>query len=154
MDPAIVPALFAWLHLLAAGVAAGLLLTEYWLCRRGLDRSQVRLLGTVDLGYLLALIANLATGLARTLYFAREPDYYLSNRLFLLKIVIFVAMGLVALAPTLQYLRWNGEARTRPAFAPLTREVDRVRAGISFGLALWLILPLLAILVARGYGLP
>jgi len=63
-------------------------------------------------------------------------------------------IGLMALAPTLQYIRWNREARVAPAFAPLTREVDRVRASIAFGLGLWLILPLLAILVARGYGLP
>ncbi len=74
--------------------------------------------------------------------------------MFWLKIIVFVVIGLVALAPTLQYLRWNREARTLPVFAPLTREVDRVRAGIAFGLGLWLILPLLAILVARGYGLP
>ena len=63
-------------------------------------------------------------------------------------------IGLVALAPTLQYIRWNREARTAPAFAPLTRELDRVRASIALGLGLWLILPLLAILVASGYGLP
>lgn len=154
MDPALVSALFAWLHLMAAGVAAGLLLTEYWLCRQGLDRNRVRLLGMVDLGYFLALIASLATGLARALYFAREPAYYMSNRLFLLKIVVFVVVGVAALAPTRQYLRWNREARTAPMFAPLSREVDRVRAGIAFGLGLWVILPLLAVLVARGYGLP
>ena len=152
--PAIVTALFAWLHLLAAGIAAGLLLTEYWLCRRIPDRSQVRLLGAVDLGYFLALIASLATGLARALYYAREPGYYLDNRLFWLKIIVFMVIGLVALAPTLQYIRWNREARTAPAFAPLTRELDRVRASIALGLGLWLILPLLAILVASGYGLP
>jgi len=152
--PPIVSALFAWLHLLAAGVAAGLLLTEYWLCRRLPDRSQVRLLGTVDLGYFLALIASLATGLARALYFARGPDYYLTNQLFWLKISVFVLIGLVALGPTLQYIRWNREARSAQAFAPLTREVGRVRASIALGLGLWLVLPLLAVLVARGYGLP
>jgi putative membrane protein len=152
--PPIVSALFAWLHLLAAGVAAGLLLTEYWLCRRQPDRSQVRLLGTVDLGYFLALIASLATGLARALYFAQVPEYYLANRLFWLKIIIFVVIGVVALTPTLQYIRWNRDARSAPAFAPLTRELDRVRTHIAFGLGLWLVLPLLAILVARGYGLP
>ena len=152
--PPIVSALFAWLHLMAAGMAAGLLLTEYWLCRRLPDRSQVRLLGTVDLGYFLALIASLATGLARALYFARGPDYYLANQLFWLKISVFVLIGLVALGPTLQYIRWNREARSAPAFAPLTREVDRVRASIALGLGLWLVLPLLAVLVARGYGLP
>lgn len=150
--PPMVAALFAWLHLLAAGIGAGLLLTEYWLCRRMPDRTQARLLGTVDLGYQLALIASLATGLARALYYGQAADYYLGNRLFWLKIAIFLVIILVAIAPTLQYIRWNREARTAPTFAPLTRDLERVRASISLGLGLWLVLPLIGILVARGYG--
>ena len=150
--PPLVSALFAWLHLLAAGIGAGLLLTEYWLCRRMPDRTQARLLGTVDLGYQLALIASLATGLARALYYGQAADYYLGNRLFWLKIAIFLVIILVAIAPTLQYIRWNREARTAPTFAPLTRDLERVRASISLGLGLWLVLPLIGILVARGYG--
>jgi len=150
--PPMIAAIFAWLHLLAIGVAAGLLLTEYWLCRRMPDRTQARLLGTVDLGYQLALIASLATGLARALYYGQDAAYYISNRLFWLKIVIFLAIVLVAVTPTLQYVRWNREARTAPIFAPLSREFDRVRASIALGLGLWLILPLLGVLVARGYG--
>jgi putative membrane protein len=149
-----VAALFAWLHLLGAGIGAGLLLTEYWLCRRMPDRVQARLLGTVDLGYQLALIASLATGIARALYYGQTADYYLANRLFWLKIAIFLAVVLVAIGPTLQYIRWNREARSAPAFAPLTRDVERVRATISLGLGLWLVLPLLGTLVARGYGMP
>jgi putative membrane protein len=147
-------ALFAWLHLLAAGAAAGLLITEYWLCRRPPDRHGVRLLGTVDLGYFLALIASLATGLARALFYGRDPTFYLDNRLFWLKIVIFAAIVLLAIIPSLQYLRWNREARSAPVFAPLSREVLRVRSSIAFGLGLWLLLPLIAVLVGRGYGLP
>ncbi len=152
--PPVVAAIFAWLHLLAAGSAAGLLVAEYWLCRRIPDRTQVRLLGAVNLGYFLALIASLATGLARALYFGQDLGYYLANRLFWLKITLFLAVALVAVAPGLQYLRWNREARELPVFAPLTREVDRVRASIAFGMGIWLILPLLANLIARGYGLP
>jgi putative membrane protein len=147
-----VAALFAWLHLLAAGIGAGLLMAEYWLCRRMPDRTQARLLGTVDLGYQLALIASLATGLARALYYGQAAAFYLSNRLFWLKIAIFLAVVVVAIPPTLQYIRWNREARSGPTFAPLTRDLERVRASISLGLGLWLVLPLLGILVARGYG--
>jgi putative membrane protein len=147
-----VAALFAWLHLLAAGIGAGLLMTEYWMCRRTPDRTQARLLGTVDLGYQLALIASLATGLARAIYYGQAADYYLANRLFWLKIAIFLAIVLVAVAPTLQYIRWNREARSAPTFAPLTRDLERVRASISLSLGLWLVLPLIGILVARGYG--
>lgn len=150
--PPMVAALFAWLHFLAAGIGAGLLMTEYWMCRRTPDRTQARLLGTVDLGYQLALIASLATGLARSIYYGQAADYYLANRLFWLKIAIFLAIVLVAVAPTLQYIRWNREARSAPTFVPLTRDLERVRASISLGLGLWLVLPLIGILVARGYG--
>jgi putative membrane protein len=149
-----VAAVFAWLHLLAAGLGAGLLLSEYWLCRRMPDRLQVKVLGQVDLGYQLALIAGLATGIARGLYYGQDLEVYLSNRLFWLKLVVFLLIVAVAVAPTLQYIRWNREARSAPAFAPLTREVDRVRGAITLALGLWLLLPLIAVLVARGYGLP
>ena len=150
--PPITAALFAWLHFLAIGVGAGLLMTEHGLCRRMPDRAQVRLLGQVDLGYQLALIATLATGLARAIYFGQDAAFYLSNRLFWLKIAIFGLIVVVAVAPTLQYIRWNREARSALTFAPLTREIDRVRGSIAFGLGLWLILPLISVLVARGYG--
>jgi len=151
VEQPIVAAVFAWLHLLAIGVGAGMLLTEYWLCRRMPDRIQVRLLGQVDMGYQLALIGSLATGLARALYYGQDVQYYLANRLFWLKIAIFFMIVVVAIAPTLQYIRWNREARTAPTFTPLERDVERARASIALGLGLWLILPLIAILVARGY---
>jgi len=152
-DPTVVAVVFAWLHLVAVGLAAGLLLSEYWLCRRIPDRQQVRLLGTVDLGYFLALIGSLATGLARVLFFGQDTAYYLANRLFWLKIALFLTIGLLALFPTLQFIRWNREARTAPAFAPLTRELERVRGSLALQLGLMLLLPLVSILVARGYGL-
>ncbi len=150
--PSIAAVLFAWMHLLAAGIAAGLLMTEYWLCRRLPDRAQVRLLGAVDMSYWLALIGSLATGLALGLFYAQDPAFYAANRLFWLKIIIFMAIGLLAVAPSFQYLRWNREARTVPTFAPLTREFERVRTSVAFGLGLWLVLPLLSVLVARGFG--
>lgn len=152
--PPVFAALFAWLHLVSVGLAAGLLLSEYWLCRRTPDRLQVRLLGAIDLGYFLALIGSLATGLARVLYFGQDTAYYLANRLFWLKIALFVVIGLIALFPTLQFIRWNREARTAPVFAPLTRDLERVRASLALQLGLLLLLPLLAVLIARGYGLP
>jgi len=150
--PAFFSALFAWLHLVTVGLAAGLLLSEYWLCRRNPDRLQARLLGMVDLGYLLALIASLATGLARVLNDDRGSAYYLANRLFWLKIAIVLIIGLIALFSTLQYIRWNREARSAPVFAPLARELERVRGSQALQLGLMLLVPLLAVLVARGYG--
>lgn len=74
--------------------------------------------------------------------------------MFWLKIALFVAIGLIALFPTLQFIRWNREARTASTFAPLTRELERVWGSPALQLGLMLLLSLLAILVARGHGLP
>ncbi len=145
-------ALFAWLHLLAAGVAFGLLLSEYWLSRRLPDRAQLRLLGLVDLGHFLALAAVLATGLARTLYFGKGAAFYLANHLFWLKISVFVLLWLIAVFPTGQVIRWVREARAVPVFAPLGREVERFRGCVALQIGLWVLLPLLAVLIARGFA--
>jgi putative membrane protein len=146
-------AIFAYLHYMAIGLTAGLLLAEHWLLKRPLDRAQVRLLGTVDLGYFLAAIAVLATGLARVLYFGKGTGYYLANHLFWVKMAVFLVVGLASIPPTLQFIRWNREARSQPTFAPLGRELDRVRACIALELGLLALLPLLATMIARGFGL-
>ena len=147
------PAVFAYLHLLAAGLAAAMLLVEYWLLKRPVDRIQARLLGAADLTWLLALIAALATGLARAGHFGLGPGYYLSNHLFLLKLGVFGVLAATAIAATLQFVRWNREARNAPVFAPLTREVERVRAVIALELGLFVLLPFLSVLAGRGFGL-
>lgn len=149
----IVSALFAYLHLLSAGLAAGMLLVEHWLLRRPVDRVQARLLGFADLTWLLGLIGAVATGIARVNHFGHGAGYYLANHLFLLKLGVLGVVVIAALLPTRQFIRWNREARLAPAFAPLSREVDRVRAVVSLELGLIALLPFLSVLAARGYGL-
>jgi putative membrane protein len=144
--------LFAWLHFLAVGLTAGLLLTEHWLLRRPLDRHQARLLGLVDLAYFLAAVGALATGLARVLYFGAGPAYYLDNSLFWTKMGLFALLMLISTLPAVQYVRWNREVRSAPVFAPLSRDVARVQACVTLELALLALLPLFATMVARGYG--
>lgn len=148
----IASAVFAYLHLLSAGLAAGMLLVEHWLLRRPLDRVQARLLGLADLTWLLGLIGSVATGVARANDFGHGSGYYLANHLFLLKLGVLGILVLVALLPTRQFISWNREARLAPAFAPLTRDVDRIRAAVSLELGLLALLPFLSVLVARGYG--
>lgn len=145
--------LFAWLHFLAVGLTAGLLLAQYWMLRRPIDRYQAKLLGFVDLGYLLSLIGALATGLGLVFYFGTGAALYAANALFWTKMGLLAAIAAVSVVPTLQYVRWSREARTAPAFAPLTRDLERVQACVSLQLALMGLLPLFAALVARGYGL-
>jgi putative membrane protein len=148
----IASALFDYLHLLSAGLGAGMLLVEHWLLRRPVDRVQARLLGLADLTWLLALIGSAATGLAKLNHFGLGPAYYLSNHLFLLKLGVLGIVVAVALVPTRQFIRWGREARLAPAFAPLSRDVERVRAVVSLELGLLALVPFLAVLAGQGYG--
>ena len=145
-------ALFAYLHLLTAGLTAALLVGQYWMLKRPVDRVQASLLGAMGLGQLLAGIAVIATGMALASAFGMGSAYYLGHPLFLLKMGIFAVLAVVSFLPLLQYVRWTREARRRPAFLPLTREVERVRAALSLMIGLMALLPLPAVLVARGFG--
>lgn len=145
-------ALFTYLHLLAAGLAAGLLLGQHWLLKRPVDRTQLGLLGAMALGQLLAAIAVLATGIALTTEFGMGGGYYLGNHLYLLKLGLFLLFAAVSAIPLTQYVRWNRASRGSAAVAPLGREVERVRASVSLAIGLMALLPLPAVLLARGFG--
>lgn len=146
-------ALFTYLHLLAAGLMAGLLVGQYWLLKRPVDRQQVGLLGKLGLGQLLAAIAVLATGMALASNFGPGTGFYLGNPMFLLKMGLFLVLAAVSGWPLAQYVQWNRELRQGPRFAPLGREVDRVRAALSLALGLMTLLPLPAVLMSRGFGI-
>jgi len=145
-------ALFAYLHLLAAGLTAAMLVAQYWMLKRPVDRVQVTLLGAMGLGQLLAGAAVIATGMALASTFGMGSGYYLGHPLFLLKMGLFAVLAAVSILPLLQYVHWAREARRRPAFLPLLREVERVRAALSLMIGLMALLPLPAVLVARGFG--
>jgi uncharacterized membrane protein len=144
-------ALYAYFHLLAAGLAAGLLLVEYWWLAGPIDRRLARFLGLADLAYLLALIAAAATGIAR-ISFGRGADAYLGNHLFLLKLLLLAVVMVVAMLPTRQYVAWVREARSARSFAPLSRDLERVRAAVALELGLLALAPLPAVLVSYGFG--
>lgn len=145
-------ALFAYLHLVAAGLTAALVVGQYWMLKRPVDRVQATLLGAMGLGQLLAGAAVIATGMALASTFGMGSGYYLRHPLFLLKMGIFAVLAVVSILPLLQYVQWTREARRRPAFLPLGREVERVRAALSLMIGLMALLPLPAVLVARGFG--
>lgn len=144
-------AVFAYLHLLAVGTAAALLVTQHWLLKRPVDRAQARLLGAADLAWLFALIAALATGIGRA-QFDGGIARYLDDHLFLLKLGVLAAILIVSVLPTRQFIRWNREARTVPAFAPLTIEVERAQAAVALELGLLALVPFLSVLVAGAAG--
>ena len=70
-----------------------------------------------DRAYGLMAILVLVMGLLRVFYFEKGADYYFGNTYFIIKLGLFVLVGLISAYPTITYLGWNkaikiGEAPT------------------------------------------
>jgi len=136
----------AWLHFVAIFTTGGLLIAERALLRPALVTIEPRRLARVDLGYFIAVIAVVATGLARAFFGPKGWSYYASNPMFWTKIGLFVAVGIISIGPTRAFLRWR---RAEHVPADAVRSVARI---VAIELALLALVPLAAVLLARGVG--
>ena len=145
--------LVVYLHFAAMILIAVFLATEYLICVPGLAREKVKLLARIDLLYLIAAVLALSTGVARLVWFGKGAGFYLHNPVFYIKLALFVAIGLISIPPTMQYLRWMRMLRTGAGAVAADFEVLRVRRHVLAELVLFAIIPLLAVLTARGIGI-
>jgi putative membrane protein len=147
-----IDALVAYLHYTAMVLIAVFLVIEYLTCRPGLTPQRARYLARVDLFYMLAAILALATGLARLIWFGKGAAFYLHNPVLYIKLALFVAVGLMSIPPTLQYLRWM-RVLNAGGGAPQAYQVARVSRYLLVELILFTLIPLMAVLMARGIGM-
>ena len=145
--------LVVYLHFAAMILIAVFLAIEYLICVPGLARERVKLLARLDLLYLIAAVLALATGVARLVWFGKGAGFYLHNPVFYIKLALFVAIGLISIPPTLQYLRWIRMLKTGTGAAAADFEVLRTRRYMLAELVLFAFIPLLAVLMARGIGI-
>jgi len=146
-----IDALVAYLHYTAMVLIALFLVIEYQTCRPGLAAQRLRYLARIDLYYMLAAILALATGLLRLIWFGKGAAFYLHNPVLYIKLALFVAVGLMSIPPTLQYLRWMRELNAGGR-SPESWQIARVSRYLLAELILFALIPLMAVLMARGIG--
>jgi putative membrane protein len=145
-------AAIAYLHFVSAFLVAAFLVTEFFLCTRDLQPAQVKTLVRVDLYYLVAAASVLVTGALRVFVVGKGAGFYLSNPVFYIKLALFLAVGLVSILPTLQFMRWNGALGSIHPAAPRAADIGSARRYIALELLLLTFIPLMAVLMARGIG--
>ena len=145
-------ALFAYLHFAAIFTLLWFLAKEWTLFKAGPDALDAKRLALADLGYFLAAMAVLATGLTRALAGAKPWVFYAHNPVFHAKIGVFLLIALVSIVPTRAFLRWRRAAASDPAFRPDPAEWRRMRVFLMIELHLIALLPALAVLMSRGIG--
>jgi putative membrane protein len=146
----IADAALAYLHFLAIVLTAAFLAAEIIVCRKKVPADSITLLGRLDLFYFASAMSALMTGLARLIYGAKGVAFYLGNPFFYVKIGLFLAIGLLSILPTLQFIRWGRAVREDAAWRPQQEAVLRARRFILIEIALLLMIPLFAVLMARG----
>jgi putative membrane protein len=145
-------AIAAYLHYLSIFLLFALLTLEHQLFKRPLDLPRARSLIRVDIAYGLSAGLVLASGIARLLWYGKGPAYYLHNSLFHAKFGLFILIALLSILPTVVFLNWRNDLRAGQVPQLSARLGTLVIMCIRLELLLLLILPLLAALMARGFG--
>jgi putative membrane protein len=145
----------AVLHLLALGIGLGAVWARARaLGARPLDRASVRLVFAADGWWGVAAVLWLGTGLWRLLAGTEKAtSYYVANHLFLAKMSFFAAILLLELWPAITLVRWRRvAARSGASWTPDGSTAARMRA-ISYIEALLVVaMVIVAVMMARGYG--
>lgn len=146
-------ALLAWFHFLALFVLVVVLAAEAVLLRPDMPPANVLRLARYDRLYALSAVAVLVTGVLRLTLGAKGVAFYLPNPWFHAKMGLFVAIGLCSIPPTLRFLRWRKQAQQQPGFVPARQDIVRARRWVMIESHLFILLPLCAVMMARGVGL-
>jgi putative membrane protein len=146
------PALFAFLHHVAAFAMVAALVVEFVLVRGALTPESARKIVRVDAVYGAAAGLVLLIGLARVFYFEKGAAYYFHSAPFLAKLALFVGIGLLSIVPTLEFLSWRKVLRQGQIPAVNDRKLRAIRSIIHWELAGAVLIVLCAALMARGIG--
>ena len=143
--------LIAYLHYLSIILVGGFLVGELLLCRAGMTIEQAKRLAIVDAVFFASALATLATGLLRLFFYAKGVSFYTGNPVFWTKMALYVIIAALSITPTRTFLRWKRAATERGA-VPAGNEIAAARRLIHIELGLLALMPLMAVLMARGIG--
>jgi putative membrane protein len=143
----------AVLHFILIFALVGILGAEAGLVREGMDGTQANRVAVLDRGYGAAAGLLLVVGFLRVFYGAKGADFYLQNPVFWTKIAALALVAALSVPPTIKFIVWQRRARKEPGFRLAAADVHGVRRLIVAEAAVLLVIPLLAGMMARGYGL-
>ena len=139
--------LIRYLHFFAIFGVAGALIIENMAIKETIDKEDISNLAKVDAVYGLCAILTLLFGLVLWLGVGKPADFYSGNPLFHIKLGLFAFIALLSLYPTVFFVK-NKKREVESITVP-----KAVRVLLKTELILLPIIPVLAYLMARGFGL-
>jgi putative membrane protein len=145
----------AWLaiaHHIAVFSLAGVLAAECALVRRGMAAADIRRLARVDAAYGVVAAAVIVAGVSRIIWGAKPAEFYLESITFWLKMAALAAVALLSIRPSIRYAGWRRSLDEDPSALPSDQAVGWARGMINLQLAVFVLIPAFAALMARGIG--
>ena len=144
--------ILVYLHYFSLFAAFSLLVAELLVLQLPPQPGRWRYLSRLDIGYFVAAIGVLATGLGRVFLGLKPALYYWHDTYFHALWITYLLIGLLSIVPTVSFIRWAKAERGAANFAPPAPALRHVRGHIVFELLLFCLAPIFAILMAHGYG--
>lgn len=144
--------MFAGLHLLALGMGLGAIWWRRRALRETLDTAGLNRVFAADAWWGLAALLWLATGVVRVVSgLDKGPEYYATNLFFLAKMVLFIAVVVLEVAPMRAFMRWRSEIRRGEI--PDTTRAAAFAARSTLQAVLIVLMVFAATAMARGMGM-
>jgi len=145
--------ILAIFHHLGVFTIAGIIAAEWALVRPDMTSEKVRQVARIDALYGIAAGLVLFIGFARVFFGLKGSAFYMQNPVFWAKISAFIVVGVLSVTPTLLFIHWRDKAKSDPSFVPSAAQIASVRRYIKIEAHVFVLIPILAAAMARGYGL-
>jgi putative membrane protein len=137
-----------YLHFLAILLVFGSLLVEIVLVKKTLPKKMLKLIGKIDALYGLAILLLFGAGLSLWFWVGKPSEFYSQNPIFILKFVLVCLVGILSIWPTIFFIK-NQKGNDED----VVKIPSYIRKIILVEVVLLLVVPMLAVLMARGVGL-
>lgn len=152
MNGILTNSLMAFFHHLAAFGLFSALMYQFVLIRKPFSQQIAQSLINTDQLYGLSAVAILLVGFARVFHFEKGEDYYFHSLPFIIKISLFVVVGILSIYPTVKFLSWRTAIKQHQTPQVSSNTLASIRRVIYIELAAVVAIMLCAAMIAKGVG--
>lgn len=139
-----------YFHLICIITVFCCLISQLALVKTTLSWKELLRLQKIDNIYGLAAILVVVTGLLNWMVFGKGYNYYANNTLFIIKISLYILVGLLSIYPTVLFVRFKKRNKEEKPEQIEFEKGKAVRKIIITELLIMAMIPFLAELMANG----
>lgn len=144
--------LMAFLHHLAAFTLFSTLVYEFILIRKPFSVQTAQSLLKADQLYGISAVTILIIGFGRAMHFEKGEAYYFHSLPFIVKISLFLLVGILSIYPTVKFLTWRSALKQQQLPQVSATTITTIRRLIHIELAAVVGIMLCAAMMAKGVG--